>query len=363
MSNNSSRDNIYVTKTLLPPIEEYEQYLRQIWSCNQLTNQGPLLRQFEDEAKRYLGLDEFQFVANGTLALQLALKALDITEGEVITTPFSYVATTSAILWERCKPVFVDIDPITFCIDADMIEAAITTDTKAILAVHVFGNPCEVEKIKHIADAHNLKVIYDAAHAFGVQHKGASLLRYGDISTGSFHATKVMQTIEGGCIIAKNPEVSRKVDLIKRFGHDGDEHYMLGTNAKASEFQAAMGLCSLAHLDENIGKREAIFKLYKSLLSDMYQIMRVADDTVHNYGYFPVVCKDEASLMAIITKLGEYNIFPRRYFYPSLNKLSYITNARSCPISEDIASRVMCLPLYVGLEEKDIRLICEVLNT
>src|SRR6185437_9557092 len=237
---------IHVTKSFLPPLNEYQEYLSKIWKSGQLTNQGPLLKEFETKVADYLGVHNFHFVANGTLALQVAKRALDITEGEIITTPFTYVATTSAILWERCKPVFVDIEPNTFCIDADKIEAAITSKTKAILPVHVFGFPCDVEKIEAIAKKHKLKVIYDGAHAFGVKLKGRPLLSYGDIATCSFHATKLFHTIEGGCVIVNDDKnLSDRLELIKHFGHFGDDHYMLGINAKASEFQAAMGLSNL----------------------------------------------------------------------------------------------------------------------
>lgn len=232
MKNNS--DNVYVTKTFLPPIKEYKKYLDKIWSSNQLTNQGPLLQELEIKLKRYVGVNNLHLVSNGTMALQIALNALDINEGEIITTPFSYVATVSAILWEKCTPVFVDIETDTFCIDADKIEKAISKKTKAILAVHVFGYPCNVKKIEAIAKKHRLKVIYDGAHAFGAKYEGKSLLSYGDISICSFHSTKLFHTIEGGCVIAKDKKVSDKVELTKRFGHDNNDHKCLGINAKAS---------------------------------------------------------------------------------------------------------------------------------
>ncbi|MDB5175757.1 MAG: vioA [Candidatus Saccharibacteria bacterium] len=356
-------DRINVTKSFLPPMAEYQAYLARIWDADQLTNQGPLLQEFETKTSNYLGLDNFHFVSNGTIALQVALQALDITEGEVITTPFSYVATTSTILWQRCDPVFVDINPDNFCMDVTKIEAAITEKTRAIMPVHVFGFPCEVEKIEAIAKKHGLKVIYDAAHAFGVKYHGKSLLDYGDISTCSFHATKLFHTIEGGCIVAPDDAVSDKVELIKRFGHNGDEHFMLGINAKASEFQAAMGLCNLKYIDGNIAKRKVIFEKYSQLLNASFQKLALNDPNVdYNYMYYPVVLKDEPTLLKVVAALNEQNIFPRRYFYPSLNKLPYLDSNQSCPVSESISSRIICLPLYVGLELEQVERIANVMN-
>ena len=248
-------DKIYVTKSFLPPIEEYNKWIAKIFENGQLTNQGPLLRELESRLSTYLGVKNFHYVTNGTIAIQIALKALGITEGEIITTPFSYVATTSSILWERCKPVFVDIEPENFTIDADKIEAAITPQTKAILAVHVFGYACDVEKIEKIAKKHNIFVIYDAAHAFASKYKGKSLLDYGDISTCSFHATKLFHTIEGGACIVKDETVSEKLELIKRFGHNGDNHLCLGINAKQTEMNAAMGLSNLPYIGQILEKR------------------------------------------------------------------------------------------------------------
>lgn len=341
---------INVTKTFLPPIDEYEEYVKQIWANGQLTNQGPLLHEFEEKAQRYLNTSNFHFVANGTLALQVALRSLDITEGEIITTPFSYVATVSSILWEQCEPIFADIEPTTYCMDADNIEKLITPKTKAIMPVHVFGNPCDVDKIEAIARRHNLPVIYDAAHAFGVRYKGKQLLDYGDISTCSFHATKLFHTIEGGCVIAKRKSISDKVELIRRFGHQGDDHYMLGMNAKASEFQAAMGLCNLKHLDEIIKNRKDIFEAYSTILEGYIKTPTIKNDTDYNYAYYPIVARDEAQVEKIMNALAAEEIFPRRYFFPSLNTLPYLKTSQTCPISEDIASKILCLPLYVGLE-------------
>ncbi|HKU19088.1 MAG TPA: DegT/DnrJ/EryC1/StrS family aminotransferase [Candidatus Saccharimonadales bacterium] len=353
---------IDVTKTFLPPLDEYMQYVEQIWASGWLTNHGPLLQEFEEAIKQYLGVTHFHSVTNGTLALQLALRALDLPHGsEIITTPFSYVATTSAILWERYKPVYVDIDAENFCIDADKIEAAITKKTKAIVAVHVFGLPCNVEKIEALAKKHKLHVIYDGAHAFGVSYKGTSLLNYGDLSICSFHATKLFHTIEGGGVIAKNKRLANRVELMKHFGHHGDEHFALGINAKASEFQAAMGLCNLKYVDENIKKRKAIVAQYDQLLHSKLRRPHVSDDVQRNYAYYPVVFESEAQLLQAMERLKAADIFPRRYFYPSLNTLPYV-QAKACPISEDIAARIACLPLFVGLSEDAVAKIVRTLH-
>lgn len=354
---------INVTKSFLPPIEEYQEYLQRIWDSAWLSNQGPLVQEFEAKTSSYLGVDNFQFVTNGTLALQIAVRALDLLDSEIITTPFSYVATTSSILWEQCSPVFVDIDPETLCIDPNKIEAAITDKTKAIMAVHVFGNPCDVEAIEAIAKKHNLKVIYDGAHAFGVTYKGKSLLSYGDISICSFHATKLFHTIEGGCVISRDDAINEKVELLKRFGHTGDEHFSLGINAKANEFQAAMGLCNLPYVARIIEKRKSLHDLYDTRLSASFQTPKIPKDTEYNYGYYPVIFPTKEEALAMQAKLSKKDIFTRRYFYPSLNTLPYIGNSQSCPISEDISERILCLPLYYDLEPTVVNQICDEILT
>ena len=337
---------IYVTRPHLPSVDKYKDYVDSIWDNQQLTNGGPFLLDIEARLKDYLGTPHFHFVTNGTLALQLAIRALDITEGEIITTPFSYVATTSSILWERCEPVYVDIDPNTFCIDIQKIESAITPRTRAIMAVHVFGYPCDVEAIERIAQKHNLKVIYDAAHAFGCKYKGRSLLDYGDISTCSFHATKVFQTIEGGCVVSHDPETYHKLLLLRSFGHIGDEHFELGMNAKASEFQAAMGLCCLDDFENILKERKVRSYLYDNLLPmDKVQIPYMPPDFEYNYGYYVVAFENADICQNVIKQLQENNVFPRRYFYPSLNKLPYLKIKQSCPVSESLAERILSLPL------------------
>lgn len=364
MNSLTSRDPIYVTKTFLPPQQEYDEYLKKIWSNNQLTNNGPLSKEFVRKVTDYLDAkaDQFTYVTNGTLALQIALRALDIMDGEVITTPFSYVATTSAIIWEKLTPVYVDIDSETLNIDPKKIEVAITDKTKAILAVHVFGNPCDVEAIQEIADKHNLKVIYDAAHAFGVKYKDKSILHYGDISTLSFHSTKLFHTIEGGAVYVNDNKLSKKVELLKRFGHNGDDHIQLGINAKASEFQAAMGLCNLKYIDDIISDRKKLVQFYDGLLDDTVKHQRLNKGSTPNNGYYPIILKNENEQIRIIESLNKLSIFPRRYFYPSLNELPYLNQCQHCPISEDISRRVLCLPLYSTLEEEVIREISETIN-
>ena len=346
----------------MPPIKDYYDLLFEIYENRQLTNQGPLLNDFEIRIKKMLGLRNFQYVANGTLALQLALRSLDLdNDAEIITTPFSYVATSSAILWEKYKPVFVDINDQTFNIDPKNIKSAITKNTKAILAVHVFGNPCEIETIESIAAEYELDIIYDGAHAFGVNYKGKSIFNYGDISTCSFHATKVFHTVEGGGIFTNHNNLNKRIDLMKRFGHNGDDHYMLGINAKSSELHAAMGLCNIKYYDENLSRREYITKRYDRLLNGKYKKQQINDDANPNFGYYPIVFDTANNLHTAITTFNELNIYPRRYFHPSLNRLPYLEQDLRCPISEDISSRVLCLPLYEELNDEEITKVCEVL--
>lgn len=358
------RRKIFVTKSFLPSKEDFYHYIDSVYAEGKLTNQGPLLLELEDKLSHYLGIDSelFHYVTNGTIAIQVALNALDIKAGEIITTPFSYVATTSSILWERCTPVFVDIEPNNFTIDPAKIEQAITPQTKAILAVHVFGYMCDVESIQKIAEKYNLKVIYDAAHAFGSFYHNKSLLNFGDISTCSFHATKLFHTIEGGAIIANNEELSKKIELIKRFGHHGDEHYMLGINAKQSEIHAAMGLANYPYINEIIKERKIICNKYDELLSDLVQRPTAQKDLDYNYAYYPVVFKSEEELLNVFATLEKEDIYPRRYFYPSLNTLPYLASQQSCPISEDISLRIACLPLYPGLKLEDVEIICQIIK-
>lgn len=349
---------ILVTKPYLPPQQEYFERVKQIFSNYHLTNQGPLLKELEKNLSDFLKVNHFHYVTNGTIALQIALESLDISEGEIITTPFSYVATTSSILWQRCKPVFVDIEPNNFTIDVNKIEAAITPYTKAIMPVHVFGYACDVEKIAKIAQKYNLKVIYDAAHAFACKYKGKALCSFGDISTLSFHATKLFHTGEGGACIVKDKAVSDKLELIKKFGHIGDEHFRLGINAKQSEFHAAMGLSIFPHLNEIIEKRKNISKLYDNFLAAYLQRPLPQEYLAYNYAYYPVVFESEEQLLKVFHALNKNNIYPRRYFYPSLNTLPYV-DKQECPVSENISLRIACLPLYPDLTEREVEQICK----
>ncbi|MBR4927650.1 MAG: DegT/DnrJ/EryC1/StrS family aminotransferase [Alphaproteobacteria bacterium] len=354
--------SIYVTKSFMPPIEEYKKYIDNIYSSGVLTNQGPCVLDLQQKLQDFLGVSNLHYLTNGTVALQLALSALDIHDGEIITTPFSYVATLSSILWERCTPVFVDIEPDNFTIDVTKIEQAITSKTRAIMPVHVFGYACDVEKIQQIADKHGLKVIYDGAHAFASKFKGKSLLSYGDITTCSFHATKLFHTIEGGACIVKDKVVSDKLELQKRFGHTADEHTCLGINAKQSEFHAAMGLANFPYIEKIIAERKRVSDLYDSKLSGLVKRPQKQTDLAYNYAYYPVIFKDEVQLLRVFEALNKNDIFPRRYFWPSLNTLPYVKK-QSCPVSEDISSRIACLPLYPDLSNEEVIKICDIIKS
>lgn len=345
---------IYVTKSFLPPREEYYNHLDDIFATAYVTNQGVKVRQLEAELRTYLNVRHIQCVANGTLALQMALQALEIEDGEVITTPFSYVASVSAVLWQKCTPVFVDIEPGHFTIDPDKIEEKITPQTKAILPVHVFGYACDVEKIEHIAERRNLKVIYDGSHAFAAQYKDRSLLTFGDISTCSFHATKPFHTFEGGACIIRDDSVADKIELIKRFGHQYDNHCCLGINAKMSEVHAAMGLANMPYINELLEKRRSLSRLYDRLLGGAVQRPPAQQGLEYNHSYYVVLFENETILLRAFEALNLEDIYPRRYFYPSLNTLPYLKQRQYCPVSEDIASRVACLPLSFSLTEEDI---------
>lgn len=353
---------IPVTKPFLPPLAEYQNYISGIWERNWLTNNGPLVQELEKKLKDSLKVEQLFFMGNGTIAIQIALKSLGITK-QVITTPFSYVATTSSVIWEGCTPVFADINETDFNIDPEKIEEAITSDTEGILATHVYGNPCNVDAIEAIARKHSLKVIYDAAHAFGCMYKGKSILAYGDIATCSFHATKVFHTTEGGAIICHDKKLAEQVSLQRSFGHVGDEHFSLGINGKNSEFHAAMGLCNFNHLEEIINCRKTVSNQYNRLLHPSLQRPAALPGTEYNYAYYPVVLPGEEVLKNVVTKLNSAGIYPRRYFYPSLNTLPYLKKQQACPVSEKYSLRVLSLPLYVGLQESDVERISEIINS
>jgi dTDP-4-amino-4,6-dideoxygalactose transaminase len=354
---------IHVTKSYLPDIDTYIEKIKLIWENHWLTNNGPLLTQLEEQLKRYVGTEHLLYTNNGTIVLQMALKALGITK-EVITTPFSYVATTNSILWEGCTPIFADINEYDFNIDADLIESKITDNTQAILVTHVFGNPCDVEKIEAIAKKHSLKVIYDAAHAFGVEYKGKSLLTYGDMSTCSFHATKVFHTIEGGCITANDNDLFRKLYLYRQFGHEGDDYYDIGINAKASEFHAAMGLCVLDALGDIISHRKNVSIAYDRQLN-FNKIRKPISpfEITYNYAYYPVVFESEEIVLNVKAGLEANGIMARRYFYPSLNTLPFLQKKDVCLNSELISKKILCLPLSSYLQDSEVDTICRIINT
>ena len=352
---------IPITKPFLPPIADYQKRVADIWTRQWLTNNGPLVNELEIQLKDYLSVPQLLFVSNGTIAIQMAIKALELT-GEIITTPFSYVATTSSIVWEGCTPIFVDIDPETFNIDPSKIVAAITPQTSAILATHVYGNPCAVEEIQSIADAHGLKVIYDAAHAFGTQYDGRSLFEYGDLSTTSFHATKLFHTTEGGAVICNSTALAKKLGYLRNFGHDGPEKFAdVGINGKNSEFHAAMGLCNLPHMPAILEKRKNLCQYYDHALRKLnHQKQKITPNTLYNHAYYPILLPTEALLLRMVDELQKNWIYPRRYFYPSLHTLRYV-RSEVMPVSSDISARILCLPLYHELTHEDIDLVARIL--
>ena len=353
---------IPVTKPFLPPQSEYQSFLDGIWKRQWLTNMGPLANDLELKLKDVLKVKHLLFVTNGTVALQMAIKALEL-KGEIITTPFSFVATTSCIVWENCNPVFVDIDENSLNIDATKIEAAITEKTSAILATHVYGNPCEVEKIEKIAQKHNLKVIYDAAHAFGVEVNGKSIFEFGDISTCSLHATKLYHSIEGGLIIAKRADLLKRLASIRNFGFAGPEHFdELGLNAKNSEFHAAMGLANLKYISEIQVQRQKLSERYdNNLLTLKARRPLWSKNSKNNHSYYPIVFESEALMLKCMEVLKSNEIFSRRYFYPSLaDSLPYLEK-KQLPVTDAIASNVLCLPLYFDLTIEEVDLICRLL--
>jgi len=353
---------INVTQTFLPPIAEYVRQIQRAWDNQWLTNRGELVLELEEKLKKYLDLSNIIITNNGTVPLQIAVKLLG-GEGEIITTPFSYVATTAAIVWENCSPVFVDIHPEYLTIDETKIEAAITSKTTAILATHVFGNPCHVEAIAAIAEKHNLKVIYDAAHAFGVKYKSQSLFTAGDVSTCSFHATKLFHTGEGGAMFTNDKNFHDQLFYSHNFGHNGPlDFHGLGINGKISELQGAMGLAVFEHLETIMDVRKSAVDFYDREL-DFSRLgkMKVREHTTWNYSYYPVIFESESVLLQAQKALNNDQIFPRRYFYPSLNTIPY-AKGTAMPVSESIASRILCLPLSASITETDLRRITTVLN-
>jgi dTDP-4-amino-4,6-dideoxygalactose transaminase len=355
---------IPVTKSFLPPIEEYMAQIKRAYNNEWLTNRGELVLELEQKLTDYLELREAKIICmnNGTIPLQIALKLLG-KGGEIITTPFSYVATTSAILWENCTPIFVDIHPDYLTIDESKIEDAITEKTTCILATHVFGNPCNIEEIQRIADKYNLKVIYDAAHCFGVKYKGKSIFEYGDISTCSFHATKLFHTGEGGALFTKDIDLFNNCFNSHNFGHAGHLNFhSLGINGKISELQAAMGLSILPYMSTIIQARENFVCCYDKLLDlEKVQNIKIREYTQWNFSYYPVIFKNELILLKVQKALNEVKIYPRRYFYPSLNLLPFLNNDVMVN-SENIASKIMCLPLSYEFDSNIVKKICNLIN-
>lgn len=353
---------ITVTRTYLPDIEEFKRHIEEIWESGWLTNHGPKVLLLESKLKSFLGVKHLFFVNNGTIALQIAIKALGI-KGQILTTPFSYVATTSSIVWEGCEPIFVDIDPESLTIDPIEVRKLLNDNIKGILATHVYGYPCAVHELKKIADEFSIPIIYDAAHAFGVTIEDDSVLNFGNISTLSFHATKLFHTIEGGAIITNDDELAHKISYMRNFGHNGQEEFFgLGINGKSSEVNAAMGLINLEFVDTLILERRGLSEVYHDLLTRLnLEVKQPTRRLNYNYSYLPVIFKSEEELLRIKSVLEVNNIFSRRYFYPSLNKLPYVRE-QSCPVAENVSCRVLCLPLYNGLSEDDVRRICDIIK-
>jgi dTDP-4-amino-4,6-dideoxygalactose transaminase len=355
-------DPIYVTRPYLPPLAEFLPMLEQIWETRILTNAGPFHVQLEERLRALFEAEHVSLVANGMLALAAAIEAADI-EGEVVTTPYSFVATTHAVKMGRLAPVFVDVRPSDFNIDPDRIEAAITPRTSAIVAVHVYGNPCDVEAIEAIAARHGLKVIYDAAHAFGVRYRGRSLLSWGDLATLSFHATKAFNTFEGGAIVSRAAEAKLKIDRLRNFGIVNEvEIPTVGTNAKMSEFNAALGLLQLRHFETVRSERARVDALYRELLApiETIDVLDIPAETEPNHSYFPILVRPgfRTGRDGLVEALKAQNIYSRRYFYPLLSNLPAYRDVPSAspdnlPVASRVAEQILCLPIYPDLQPVD----------
>ena len=352
---------IPVTKPYLPEIDGYKKYIDSIYNRQWLTNNGPLVNEFELKLKENLAIKHLLYVANGTLALQLAIKALGLS-GEVITTPFSYVATTSSLVWEGCSPIFVDIDQDTLNIDVDKIEESITDKTTGIVATHCFGNACNIEKIETIAKKYNIKVIFDAAHCYGTSYKDISIFSYGDISITSFHATKLMHSVEGGALFTQDPNILENLAYLRNFGHDGPSKFKgVGINAKNSEFHAAMGLCVLKDLSAILQTRKNQSLYYDEILKNLNVTKPIIEnDCNFNFAYYPIIFENEEKAVSAKNALEQKQIYPRRYFHPSLTELNYVTK-RPTPVSDKIASSILCLPLYHSLSREEQDMIARIL--
>lgn len=354
-------DKIFVTKTFLPPLGEYIEYLKEIWDSGIITNDGPMFQRLEQELARYTGHAHLVCLGNGTLALQIAIRALGL-NGNVITTPFTHVASSGTLYWENCNPVYCDIDPETLNIDPDKIEALIDDKTTAILAVHVYSNPCYMERIQEIADRHNLKVIYDAAHAFGASYQGRSVFAYGDISMASFNATKGFHTVEGGALFAKNQDMVASIRRLAYFGMNQAKEIVQkdGMNAKLIEFCAAMGLLNLKYFPQGVDNRRERYNEYLELLKDNERIcfQKIVGDI--NYSYMPVICESEQHKRALLSAMNDSGVYPREYFNPSLETI--FSDSITCPIAFDISKRVLCLPISDYTTSEQVDYICGIIN-
>lgn len=353
--------NIYVTQPTLAPLEEVNDLMKSIWETGIMTHNGPLVQRFEKEVSEKFGVPHMVSCTNGTIGLQMAIRALRL-KGEIITTPFTFIATINSILWEGCTPVFVDINPETLCIDPKKIEEKITYHTVGIMPVHVFGNCCDIEAIDAISKKYGLKVIYDACHSVGVNYKGKSIFNYGDISVTSFHATKMLNTAEGGGCFTLNKDLDEKLRRIRFFGFENHADIVEdGTNGKMTEVHAAVGLANLKYLDAALEDRKRKYAMYKDALSKDTTLMFQKINEACNYSYFPVLFKDEETLLKVQEKLNNQHVFPRRYFYPSVNTFTRLVPYVPMPVSEDVAKRILCLPLYYTLSEEDIHHIVDII--
>lgn len=365
MENNEEK--ILVTRASMPEYEEYCAKIKEIWDSHWLTNNGKLHNELETAIKNYLEVGNITLFTNGHLSLENAIQVMGL-KGEVITTPFTFISTTHAISRNGLVPVFCDIKPDTYTMDSEKIEALITDKTSAIIPVHVYGNVCDVEKIEAIAKKHNLKVIYDSAHAFGVRYNGKTIANYGDMAMFSFHATKVFNTIEGGCLAYNDNQYKILLDRLKNFGIKDEEHVdYIGGNAKMNEFQAAMGLCNLNHLETNIEKRKAVYLRYRELLENIkgIQLNVIQQNVEPNYAYFPIVIFDDYGMSRdeLFELLKTHNIYARKYFYPISNEIDFYRNCKgNTPIAKDTSKRVLTLPMYADLSIENVDRICKIIK-
>ncbi|MCB1230171.1 MAG: DegT/DnrJ/EryC1/StrS family aminotransferase [Verrucomicrobiae bacterium] len=342
-----------VTRSFLPGLDEYVALLEGVWETGQLTNHGPLVTRLESRLRDYLDVDHLFAICNGTVALQIAIEALEFA-GDVITTPFSYVATTSSLVWQHCRPVFADIDRESLAIDPAAIESVITPETTGILATHVYGFPCDIDGIGRVAEKYGLKIIYDAAHCFGARFRGRGMMRYGDAAISSFHATKIFHCAEGGAVTVSDSELAERVAYMRNFGHKGREDFHgIGINGKLSELHAAMGLAVFEHVEDIIASRRAVVEDYWQRLDGVegLRFLKPGPEVDWNYAYLPVVLPDERAVESVRDRLAEASIYPRRYFYPPLHRLPGLEPGPSMPVAEEMATRVMCLPVFPGIEE------------